>query len=480
MHEHDDPITSRLTRDLHGAARDITAPADLGEVEHRAARVRTRRRAVTGVAAAAIVAAAGGAGFGIGRSVSSVDNAGTATQAPGGSSTTVSPTTTVSDTAPDATPAAGSDTPAPFDTVPATTLAPVGDVASSYYGDGGYYGYGPYELVTEQTTDDGIRVRVLRGPQYDMGGYPSGWQPAPYCYPNGDLRVTFDGPDLVDVTGFPYYTELFDGVAVAYNDVGIADRHPLRVTFVQSDTDAASATVTWDDGVTATAPIVDGVAMLVADMSAAADLRPDQIWELGFAVELAGPSGVRTVTKTDLDHYADPDWRANCEEPPPALPDPGEQPADPDAGQALLDRFAELWSTDVAFADKPTDLLDDWTGVLDAIDSVNTGGFADTAGTAEHVVDEYVFTSPTEAWLRYSIFTDVSNFTGRYATATLVDGVWQFPRAAVCQDLGLAGEGCQPWVDAIYPPSWYERYGNPCYYDEESGQDICDVPFLEG
>src|SRR5688572_21786500 len=42
---------------------------DLADVELRAGRVRTRRRWATGVAAAMLVAGAGGAGFGLGRSV---------------------------------------------------------------------------------------------------------------------------------------------------------------------------------------------------------------------------------------------------------------------------------------------------------------------------------------------------------------------------------------------------------------------------
>jgi hypothetical protein len=122
-------------------------------------------------------------------------------------------------------------------------------------------------------------------------------------------------------------------------------------------------------------------------------------------------------------------------------------------------------------------LLDDRTGVDDAIAQVLEGGFADSAESATHTVEELVFTSPTEAWFRYGIDTSDGYFGQRYGTATLTDGVWVFPRALVCQDLGLAGGGCEPWVEAIYPPSWYERYGDP--YNEcrisETGEEICEL-----
>ena len=46
--------------------------------------------------------------------------------------------------------------------------------------------------------------------------------------------------------------------------------------------------------------------------------------------------------------------------------------------------------------DDKLDLLDDWTGVAEAIDAVQSGGFAATAATAVHQIDEVVFTSPTD------------------------------------------------------------------------------------
>jgi hypothetical protein len=63
-----------------------------------------------------------------------------------------------------------------------------------------------------------------------------------------------------------------------------------------------------------------------------------------------------------------------------------------------------------------------------------------------------VFTSPTEAWFRYDIETNVTNFTDRFGIAFQIDGVWVIARAVICQDLALAGAQCFPFVDQIQPP----------------------------
>ena len=69
---------------------------------------------------------------------------------------------------------------------------------------------------------------------------------------------------------------------------------------------------------------------------------------------------------------------------------------------------------------------------------------ADSAESATQTIEELVFTSRTDAWFRYGIDRINGYFSPRYGTATLVDEVWVFPRAVVCQDLGLAGGGCEP------------------------------------
>ena len=141
------------------------------------------------------------------------------------------------------------------------------------------------------------------------------------------------------------------------------------------------------------------------------------------------------------------------------------------------ERFDILWDRTLAEGEKPDDLLDDRTGVDAAIAQVFDGGFAEAAESSTHTIEELVFTSPVEAWFRYSIDSINGHFGPRWGAANLIDGVWVFPRALVCQDLGLAGGSCDPWAEQIYPPSWYERYGAPygeCYQNED-GTEVCET-----
>lgn len=338
-------------------------------------------------------------------------------------------------------------------------------------GDYGHYQSDPLTLVYERQLDNGLRIRLLRGQAWaGEQWYGSGWQPAAFCWATAESRLTIDGPDIVDVAGHGWYEELFNGLVVQPVQAGWADGHLLRILQIQTAPDATEVAVTWSDGASDRAAVADGVAVLVVDGDGPYD---------DYTFEITDASGTRLLSKDDLDYYNDPDYRAACQEPPPALPEAGEQPADQAAAEAaLVERFEILWDRSIAEDAKPDDLLDDRTGVDDAIAQVFDGVYADSADSATHTIEELVFTSPTEAWFRYGIDTINGFFGERYGTATLTDGVWVFPRALVCQDLGLAGGGCEPWAEPIYPPSWYERYGDPysvCWIDED-GAEVCAEP----
>lgn len=464
---------SALTRRLGAAAASVSARPDLAEVELGAGRVRSRRRLLTGVAAAMLIAGAGGIGFGIGRSVSEdaeqmvADQSATQEAEPvTNESATTLPATTVPGTA--------APTPAPTTTLPTPSTGDsdgaASDPASSYWTPT------PMDLLHERTLPSGIRVRLQVGQSFETGWYEGEWRPAAYCFADREARITVDGPDIVDVGGVALYSEVFAGLQVQPGEVGWADDHPVRYLVVQADPAVTEVAVAWDDGLTDRVGVSNGVAVLVVE-SAASD--PDGAWIRDYVLEVTEATGVRTVTRDDLNHYEDPDYRAGCSPPPPALPDPGEQPADAAAAeQALRDRFALLWDQSVPRDDKRT-VLDDWTGVDAAAEAVLVGDFADAAATAEHAIEEIVFTSPTEAWFRYALLTDISDFYERYGTAALVDGEWQFARAVMCQDLSLGGGSCEPGFEPIYPPSWYERSSESCWETEEGTMcEAVDVPVV--
>lgn len=465
MHEHE------LSTRLEATAARVSARPDLAEVELGAARVRGRRRVTTGVIAAMLIAGAGGTGFGLGQSVGG-DDAGSAAE-PIPTATTVPEPTTPVTTAP-AAPAAA---PAPTTTIPAGVEVANSDTAGKSAADVSYASAmgmpEPYEFVLERRLDTGYRVRALRGPSYpyemavageEDRGPNGGWVAPSFCYGGGELRVTIDGPDLVDVTSGQWFEQLFGPAAASANDVGWADGHLMRVVVVQV-ADATEVGVTWDDGATDRAAVVDGVAVLVTDGGGA--------YEHTYTVELVGPSGTQTVDGTELQPWSSAEYQQACTPPPPALPEAGEQPADPAAARAAFDeRFALLWDRTVE--DKPAGLIDDDTGIEAATEAVFAGGFAEAAESAQHVIEEFVFTSPTEAWFRYGIDTSNGYFGQRYGFATLNDDGWTFPRALVCQDLSLAGGTCEPQPYQIYPPSWYDQSGGQqCIYDPIDGAETC-------
>lgn len=464
-----------LTYELASAAADVTARPDLAEVELGAGRIRGRRRIATGVVAAMLVAAAGGAGFGLGHSFAS-DEGATSASAP--ESTVVADLST--DAAPSSVaPSSQTDGTLPVDSVPAAqppptipaTTFPVAVDVDSDVGFGtdatsSYYMPDPLELVYQRQLDAGVRVRALKGESWGEAYPPDAWQPAPFCWGTRELRISLDGADVVDIVSASWFDELYGDVEVNTADAGWADGQPMRVMTVQVRPGVTEVAASWPDGGADRAPVVDGLAVLVMTGQGA--------YDSDYTLEITDETGVRTLTAAELGHWDDPAWREACEPPPPPLPDAGEQPVDPVAAEAAIyDRFALLWDRSIERADKPDDLLADWTGVAEAVEALDDTEYAATAETAVHTIEELVFTGPTEAWFRYSIDTDISFFSDRYGTATLVGDVWQFPRAVMCQDLGLAGPGCEPYVEQIYPPSWYERYGAESCWEEPDGSTSC-------
>ena len=144
----------------------------------------------------------------------------------------------------------------------------------------------------------------------------------------------------------------------------------------------------------------------------------------------------------------------------------------------MRDVFTTLFGSTTPFEDQPAGLLDDDTGVAAAIEVARNGDYADAVATAEYTIEDFVFTSPTEAWFRYAINTGTSYFSQRYGTAHLIDGSWRISRGVICQDLALAGAPCEPDPGPIYPESWYDMYGSPrdeACMESEGGETLCST-----
>ena len=446
----------RLGDRLRAVASAVDASGDLGQVQSRAEHRRARRRAAGLLAAAVLVAGAGGAGLGLGLAVGGDDDdeqlAGVGEDATGEGTVDTAPPTV----APAATiaPAPASTVPVEADAVATTVPVPATD------GRTGAVPIDEFELISDRTTAEGVRVRVHRMPGYgsDMG-IPdvAGWEPEAWCTPAYDTRVSVATADAIDVTGTGVFKEVPGEAAVSTTVVGVIDGAPIGLVFVHVADGTTEVRATLGDARDAAAP-VDGLAVLA--FAGVPYEQPDLAHRLpGLSVELVDAAGARAVDVDASRVWGSPLWDEGCTPPPPELPPAGEQPADPAAAEASIrERFTLLRDRTIPTEDKPELLLDD-TGLDEANAELDAGQYAEAARTAVITIDELVFTSPSEAWFRYTLETTAGTFGERYGTASLVEGEWRFPRAVVCQDFALAGIECSPPEAQIFPPSWYERYG---------------------
>ncbi len=328
------------------------------------------------------------------------------------------------------------------------------------------FGYEPMEQLFDRTTDAGLTLRAHLGPIWDQEfGVPEGeWRPAPWCYESGQMRIALGGNGVIDVGSVPWYSEPFQGRAVSWVTLGNIDGQPTWVFVAQVPIDTENVVVTLDSGETdATAP-QNGIAVLAVPGIAPSEVveGSDRYWVDNapvFSVEVQGGAAAGVVDSAGVGTWDDPAFRESCTPPPPALPDAGEQPVDPAAAEAeIRDVMTALYGV-VGTDDVGSDLIDDPTGVAEARQQVQDGGYAEDAAGAAATIDELVFTAPGEAWFRYSIDTPGNDFDNRYGIAVLIDGSWKITRSTVCQDLSLAGGDCGGDWQPISPPGAYPDEG---------------------
>ena len=442
---------------------------DLEQADNAGDDRRGRRRIVGGVAAAMLIAAAGGVGYGIGRGVdrdtAAIDTGSEEATRDEAASEALSESATTK--APVSTEALMSDEMA-ADGAEGGGMS--GDRSMQSSGGQGYAAFGtqPMETVFERTTASGFAFRVQLGQVWDsnlQGDWGAGdWQPAPWCYESGQLRVSVSGNGVVDIGGVPWYAEAFRGRAVSWLTLGGNDADPQWVVVVQAPADAINVRAVFADGSTDEVAPQNGIAVLTApgEVSTPINEVDYTYWEdptPSFELTFEGGAEPVTLESDSVSNWDDPEFRESCTPPPPALPDAGEQPEDPAASEAeIRAAMTELYGLIGAGAEAGN-LIDDPTGVADARAQVEEGGFAETAASAVATIDELVFTAPDEAWFRYSIDTDTSFFDNRYGISVLVDGVWKVTRSTVCQDLSMAGGDCGGDWQSIYPPGGHPEGG---------------------
>ncbi len=440
------------------------------ETQPEADRGGPTRRWAAGLAAAMLVAAAGGVGFGIGYALGNdrADDPDTvAEQAAGAADDAAASTTVAPAPAPDDA-AVTTEAPAslPDDQPePATTDVPAVDYpVGPGYGSEMFYEWetgplmvdslAPMTVVYSRATDDGLTVRAQRGAEWPASEWTQdGWVQPGWCSPAGSLRITLSGEGVVDLNTVSWYRELYDGRATSLRFMGFADGAPRRVLVVQASPDIETVSVVFGDGASDTTATVDGLAILVVPGPVVAE-GEDQ-WryanEVEYELTLSGGGATVTVPHVGLDQWADAGFRQSCEPPPPALPDPGEQPADAAlAEDEIRAAMGALYGGGADVEDNAA-YLDDTTGVAEARQQVRDDGFEAEAASAKAFVEELVFTTPEEAWFRYRIETVGLDIDNRYGMAVVVDGSWRITRDTVCQDLAMAGGDCGAWQPVVLP-----------------------------
>jgi hypothetical protein len=222
-----------------------------------------------------------------------------------------------------------------------------------------------------------------------------------------------------------------------------------RYVVVRTDTDASGVVLSAADGIELDRSIVtNGVAMVVLAEGEGRTVNDVRVAVLANDGQQSAPSSLAASA---------PSVPADCgpgDPPPHPLPAAGVQPADSDAAATQIrQRYALLVDRSVPDDQKPADLLDDDTGVRDAITKAGTGQFGEVVASATYSIDELVFTQPDLAWFRYTITTTNATYADRFGIAVFNGKVWQVTRATICQDLALALVPCEPAPLAVEAPS---------------------------
>jgi hypothetical protein len=437
----------------------------------------SRKALAIGTAAAL---ALGAAGFATGRLTARSD--GTAMTSAGGEVVDSTPPTPQTD-APVSTVALPSD-------VSAAPAEAASVMTAPYYGGGGgsgQYSQNAYEepaldLISERTTAEGIVLRAhLQQSQGEFadqwwpGADFGDWKPADWCMPAGQLRISMNNATMANLGWASWYSAPKNGLSVSTFAGGYVEGAPVFGAAIQLAPGATNVTLTTADGRSdSAAPIAD-----LALLAISGPITED------FTVTVERPESTTTTSAADLTAtWTSTDYNDACQPPPPALPEPGEQPADPAAARAAAEEsWAKARDFDGLDTAERLGLIDDPTGVAEAWDAIGASTYAEAAGSSQSVIRDFVFTSPTEAWVRYDVLTSVTNILNRYGILILGDdGVWRVTRATICQDIAIVPESaCQPGVELILPPSAANdpRF-NPTFFDESPPSTSPAVPATEG
>ena len=145
--------------------------------------------------------------------------------------------------------------------------------SSARPGGGGMYSPNAYEepkqeLITERATTSGITLRAHLQ-DYGLGtpyfGQFKPWTPEGWCFPTGNLRISIVTSSAVNISSAAWFSEPKDGLAISTFSAGYAEGSPVFGAAVQVGAGITSVTFTTASGLTDTAAVVRGVALLAVN-----------------------------------------------------------------------------------------------------------------------------------------------------------------------------------------------------------------------
>lgn len=418
MTDHDD-LDARLTDALGRSADGVDAEPDTADLLRRVDASATRRQRLLGVGLALALVVGPLVGYQAGTGQSS-DDAGVA----------------AGETASDDGSTTEGDARHPTPTMTTTTVA-VGDAGAAGGAPvpfappaamGTLYGGPELDRVGNVTIGD-VTIRLYRAAHGNPDlGNPT-WDPPPGCFPTSTVVGEASTASIVGIASAQLFGLAPTEGAVVAAGVAEGDPHWLAV----GSTDASEVTVRFSDGQEVPAQVVGGVfaAAAPAPTLTAGD---EAVWDPA-AVVVA--DGATHEIRSWAVHQQDEEFWRQCEPPPPSLPDPGQQPDDPDAARAAI---VAAYEQGYGGGDDALGAFEDPDYLAPVMEDVDESEIAQQyAGQLDPDVGEIVFDTPTHAWLFYDLDPV---FSQRIGEAVLTDRGWKVATATICADVAMAGVEC--------------------------------------
>lgn len=359
----------------------------------------------------------------------------------------------------------------------------LGDVAFTYTGAG------QLDPLFRRTGGDGVAIRAYISRFGSSGCQGDGWCPPVDCFADASIVGELSTDAAVGTAMGDHYAGTTTDLKVTGGGVFGANGEgaPARWTIAQVTGQVAKVRVSYEGGGSDEMAPVDGTVLLAArsdveklggkvealdgsgSVLADADapgvspgvfaVAGDQVVVSGDAssssAESRSVSPTTVVPGTDISALPpstlaiDPNTsvvgpRAECQTPPPTMPAPGAQPADAAAAKAEVEHaFATAYAGGLGDDQSKADVVEDSDSLTGVMDEIRTGSFQQQVKDATAKVTDVVFTSPTEASVRYDIeVANSSTFSDRIGKARFIDGRWKVARVTVCADIALAGATC--------------------------------------